>query len=100
MANILKIETERLKRDISSIDKNIATVKNSISRTQAALRVLNFMWEGEAKKAFRTSADRDIQEMHDVLALLTQYRNDLEQASKTYDSAASSAEAMIKSMKI
>lgn len=100
MANILKIETERLKRDIDSIDRNIAAVKNSITRTQAALRHLNFMWDGEAKKAFRTSADTDIQEMRSVLVLLTKYRNSLEQASKTYDSAASSAEAMIRAIKI
>ncbi len=100
MANILKIETERLTRDISSIDQNIAAVKSSISRTQTALSTLNFMWDGEAKRAFRASADRDIQEMYNILNLLTQYRNDLEQAGKTYDSAVSNAEAMIKSLKI
>ncbi len=100
MANILKIETDRLSSDIKSISSNIEALKRCISRTESALSRLNFMWEGAAKKAFTTSAERDIQEMRDVLNTLVKYRDSLEQANKTYNSAAANAESMIRSIKI
>ena len=99
MSNYLTADTDHMNSDIQSLAGNINMLNGCISRTEFALSRLNTMWEGSAKTEFINSAKRDIQEMRNVVNMLTKYKNHLEQAKKIYDQADTQASDSIAAIK-
>lgn len=100
MSSLLKIETERLQKDIDSINEQISYIKKYVSQMRSAEQQLEAMWEGTAKITFREQFESDCQELNEIVKLIEDYRTKLLTAKREYLMANDNVSSIIKSIRI
>lgn len=85
MADLIKVNTSRLRNDASDIKAHIAGIKKEISDLRDHNRVLDAMWDGPSSEAFKTAFASDIDALEQILVSLTSLNEYEDNARVKYD---------------
>ena len=87
MANVknLEIETRRLASDIESLRQHLEGMRKSGENMMTQLAQLDAMWDGDAKKAFKTQFTSDYETLNLMADILEDLIRDLEESKTRYD---------------
>jgi WXG100 family type VII secretion target len=89
MADIIKVNTNRLDTDQKEFGDHIKAIQKAIADLRNHNRVLDSMWDGEASEAFKMSFEADIKAMEDVVKTLEGINRYEENAKTRYNNCES-----------
>ena len=70
MADIIKVNTNRLESDARQIGDHIKQIQRLIGNLRDHNRVLDGMWDGPASETFKMNLEADIKALEEVLKTL------------------------------
>lgn len=85
MADLIKVNTNRLNADLGDIGDHIRGIQMLIKDLYDHNRVLDGMWDGPASKAFKASFAADIKALEEVVKVLEGINRYEDNARKKYD---------------
>ncbi len=100
MATKIKVNTNSLKSDASSIEASIKRINISLKNLQSDLIKLDSMWDGPASETFKVAYNSDIEALRTVISNLTKLNNYEKTARNKYDSCEQKVGSIVSSIKV
>lgn len=85
MADLIKVNTSRLKTDVSDIRGHIRSIKKEISELRGHSTALDAMWDGPSSEAFKTAFAADIAALDAIVGSLESINDYEDNARQKYD---------------
>ena len=85
MADLIRVNTNRLDTDLKEFGDHIKAIQKSIADLRDHNRVLDGMWDGPASEAFKTGFAADIKALEEVVKMLEGINKYEENARSKYD---------------
>ena len=96
--DIIANNLDEFRRDIDRLRQAIALFGETFSEMTESLNNLNGMWEGGAHDALMERFARDTEFIETYIAYLEDYRNELEEANRSYTDCEVRVEDEIRTM--
>lgn len=100
MASKIKINTNSLKADASSIGSSIQKINKSLTNLQSDMAKLDAMWDGPASESFKIAYKSDISALNTVISNLKKLNNFENTARTKYDSCEQKVGSIVSSIKV
>lgn len=98
-ASIIKVNTDSLHNDISSIAESIGNIERSVKGLEDAYAALSAMWEGPACEVFRVTYLDDIENLRTVIGNLKKINGFETEANNKYTACEGEIGSLISSLK-
>ncbi|MBR3200974.1 MAG: WXG100 family type VII secretion target [Mogibacterium sp.] len=89
MADLIKVNTNRLDTDLKEFGDHIKAIQKAITDLRNHNRVLDGMWDGPASEAFKINFESDIKAMEEVVKTLEGINRFEENARTKYNNCES-----------
>lgn len=100
MADLIKVNTSRLKTDASDIQEHIRSIKKEILDLKNHRTALDAMWDGESSEAFKASFTADISALEEIVKSLDSMNKYELNAREKYDECESKVGELVNQIKI
>ena len=100
MADKLRITTEQLMRDISTINENINNIQDSVNKIRAEGASLNAMWDGPSHEMFIQNFEGSLAAVETLLKDIKGYSSALDTARLKYQNCIERVDAFISSIRL
>ena len=94
----IKINTNALNSDASSIADIIQQVLSEIGKLETAYHELDGMWDGPTSEAFKSVYEHDIEELKSVAETLKKFNHFEMNAREKYDACESEVSGIVSSL--
>lgn len=85
MADLIKVNTSRLRNDVADIRTHIKGMRNEMRDLRSHNRALDAMWDGPSSEAFKMAFESDIDTLEQILISLTSLNEYEDNAREKYD---------------
>jgi uncharacterized protein YukE len=100
MSEHIKVNTDRLQGDADFINARITKIEKLVDQLNDHKIALDAMWDGPSSEAFKSTFDKDISELKEVIKLLKKL-NDYEGFAKgEYDTCERKVSDLIDQIKV
>ena len=100
MSDKIKINTNSLKSDATSIGTSIQNMSRSLSNLKSDMQKLDSMWDGPASETFKAAYNSDISMLNNVISNLKKINNFETTACKKYKSCEQKVGSIVSSIKV
>lgn len=100
MANIIKIDTERLNSTISGMESDLDQINNLIAQIYQEMKQLDTMWDGPANDMFNVQFEKDNQEFLRICGKVKDYIGKLDYAKNEYNKCENKVNEIVRSIRI
>lgn len=96
----IEVDTNILRRNISSIESAIAKVRSEINDAYEGIRALDSMWDGPANAAFNKQFLSDYNRMIEICDVLERYAANLTEVREQYENGESHVADIVAAIRI
>ena len=100
MADLIKINTNRLKGDVSEIKSHIRSIRKQIADLRQHNTALDAMWDGPSSEAFKASFGNDIAALEAILEALDSMNGYEDNARVRYDECENKVADLVNQIKV
>lgn len=100
MADIIKINTDRLKSDTADIAQHISSIKKLIIDLRAHNTVLDGMWDGPSSDIFKMAFAGDITMLEEIMGSLEELNKYEDNARQKYDECEGKVSELVDQIKV
>ncbi len=100
MADIIKVNTNRLGTDAGEVRSNIQLIEKQIAELRTHSRTLDAMWDGPGSEAFKASFESDIVAMEEIVKTLRAINRYEDNARTKYDKCEEEVSSLVNQIKV
>ena len=100
MAATIEVNTSTLRNDISAINAEIKGLRNDVSRLKSTASQLSAMWDGNAKTAFITAVNNDIQRLEDLINMIGKFTDKTDNSRSEYEKCENAVASIVSSIRV
>lgn len=98
MAQKIKMNTEKLKKDCNQFEQGILELEKCLQEMEEGVNALNSIWEGPSHDSFMTKYRKDCQQMEELNKGLRKYLEAMEKAQREYAICESRVEELVRGL--
>lgn len=99
-ANIIEVNTNTLKGDVSDIDRELKGILHEANNLEGLLSQLETMWEGPAKQAFFAAVRDDLGRLRELVKAMQTLTGKTGEAREEYDKCENIVAQIVSSIKV
>ena len=100
MADLIKVNTNRLKTDASTIKDHISSIEKEIEDLRGHNTTLDAMWDGPSSEAFKAAFEADITALEQMVKSLKSLNNYEDNARDKYDDCERKVSDLVNQIKV
>lgn len=100
MADVIATNTDRMQSDINLLEEQIAKMDTAFQAAWDAVEELNATWEGPAHDTLIAQFLQDQEAVKALIISLRNYREELENAKKEYETCEQNVNSLVRSMDV
>ena len=100
MADLIKVNTSRLRTDVSDIRGHLKGIKKEIQDLRRHNAALDAMWAGPSSEAFKTAFESDIASLEQIVESLTSLNEYEDNARIEYDKCENKVADLVNQIKV
>jgi WXG100 family type VII secretion target len=100
MADLIKVNTNRLKTDTSSIKGHISSIEKEIADLRRHNIALDAMWDGPSSETFKAAFEADIKSLEQMIASLKSLNEYEDNARDKYDDCERKVADLVNQIKV
>ena len=100
MADLIKVNTSRLKSDASDIKGHIKGIKKELLDLKNHRSALDAMWDGEGSEAFKAAFSADITALEQAIKTIEALNGYEDNARKKYDECENQVGDLVNQVKV
>ena len=100
MADLIKVNTSRLKTDASDIRGHIKSIKKEIQDLKSHRAALDAMWDGESSEAFKAAFSADIKALEEIVKSIESLNGYEDNARQKYDECENRVGDLVNQIKV
>ena len=100
MADLIKVNTNRLRRDVSDISGHLKGIKKEIQDLRTHNTALDAMWDGPSSETFKAAFENDITALEQILESLISLNEYEDNARVKYDECENKVADLVNQIKV
>jgi len=100
MADVIATNTDRMQSDINLLEEQIVKMDTAFQAAWDAVEALNATWEGPAHDTLVAQFLQDQETVKTMIISLRNYREELENAKKEYETCEQNVNSLVRSMDV
>lgn len=100
MADLIKVNTSRLKSDVSDIKGHIKSIEKEIADLRSHNAALDAMWDGPSSEAFKMAFEQDIAALEQIVKSISSLNDYEDNARVKYDECERKVSELVNQIKV
>ena len=100
MADVIATNTDRMQSDLNLLEEQIVKMDTAFQAAWDAVEALNATWEGPAHDTLVAQFLQDQETVKTMIISLRNYREELENAKKEYETCEQNVNSLVRSMDV